>query len=180
MWQRRRAGGFTLIELLVVIAIIALLMGILLPALSRAKKQGQAVRCLSNLKQIGMAMYLYAEDNDRRVIRAEIRDGLKANQNPVFWSIAYMAYIGGSKTDAVTHYYEVDVYDCPSYPDQGADHRLHRQRIRLQDPGQGVPRRDPSGGLPATGLDHLHGATMNTSPCCTDRHHPPGGCRERR
>ena len=118
MWQKRRAGGFTLIELLVVIAIIALLMGILLPALSRAKKQGQAVRCQSNLKQIGLAMYLYAEDNDRKVLRAEVRDNLQANQNPVFWATAYMGYIGGAKTDAVTQYYEVDVYDCPSYPDR--------------------------------------------------------------
>jgi len=118
MRQRRHAKGFTLIELLVVIAVIALLMGILLPALNKAKKQGQAVRCLSNMKQIGLAMHMYAEDNDRKVLRAEARMNLKPGQEPVYWPTAYMGYIGGSKTDNVNYYYEVDVYDCPSYPEK--------------------------------------------------------------
>lgn len=55
--------GFTLVELLVVIAIIALLIAILLPALGRAREQGKATVCLSNLRMIGAATYMYAEDN---------------------------------------------------------------------------------------------------------------------
>ncbi len=59
------AAGFTLIELLVVIAIITLLMAILLPALGRAKKRAKAVVCQSNMRQIGVAMWLYEQDNEQ-------------------------------------------------------------------------------------------------------------------
>jgi prepilin-type N-terminal cleavage/methylation domain-containing protein/prepilin-type processing-associated H-X9-DG protein len=62
----RRA--FTLIELLVVIAIIALLMAILMPALSRAKEQGKRAACLSNLKQLTLAWIMYADENEGKLV----------------------------------------------------------------------------------------------------------------
>ena len=65
-------SAFTLIELLVVISIIALLMSILMPALSVVREQGKRAICLSNLRQLTMAWVLYADDYDGKLVNSDV------------------------------------------------------------------------------------------------------------
>jgi prepilin-type N-terminal cleavage/methylation domain-containing protein/prepilin-type processing-associated H-X9-DG protein len=66
----KRDGGFTLIELLVVIAVIAILMAILIPALSRAREQGKRAVCLNNTKTLVLGWTVYCQDHDGKMPRA--------------------------------------------------------------------------------------------------------------
>ncbi len=99
--------GFTLIELLVVIAIIAILAAILFPVFARARDRARQTACLSNMRQIGTAMMMYAQDYDERL--------------PPYWVVHFPGGSGQPRGFAFAHYDLVhpyimneQVHICPS------------------------------------------------------------------
>jgi prepilin-type N-terminal cleavage/methylation domain-containing protein/prepilin-type processing-associated H-X9-DG protein len=90
-WRAGGVVGFTLIELLVVIAIIAILAGMLLPVLGRAKEDSLRIKCVNNVKQLGMAMQMYGDDNEA-LLPAAHGTVLWGATNPPPWSEPLIAY----------------------------------------------------------------------------------------
>lgn len=108
---RRKINGFTLIELLVVVAIIALLMSILLPSLGRAREQAKTLKCLSNLKQVGMAAMMYANQHDNALPPANHSSTGTATGDGTRWSNRLQYVITGQGTP-INPPYGTSMKDC--------------------------------------------------------------------
>jgi prepilin-type N-terminal cleavage/methylation domain-containing protein/prepilin-type processing-associated H-X9-DG protein len=101
-----RRNGFTLIELLVVIAIIAILAAILFPVFARAREKARQTSCLSNIKELGLAVHMYVQDYDEMY--------------PTAWWVSNdsMGYIWADCLDPYTQ--NLQIFTCPSDPAHGA------------------------------------------------------------
>ncbi len=146
--------GFTLIELLVVVAIIALLAGLLLPALGQAKGKAQSTACLNNVKQLSLAWSLYADDNDGWLVNNHGKPETYAKRNTWAnnvedWATADENTNEKLLTDALLGSYagyNPRIYKCPSDRSEvpaGPRTRSYSMNAMVGNPGELTNRFNP-------------------------------------
>jgi len=102
--KRAGSGAFTLIELLVVIAIIAILAAILFPVFAQAREKARQASCLSNMKQLGLGITMYAQDYDDALVPGQQDNGASATPRYLYWGTLIQPYLKN-----------FDVMWCPSF-----------------------------------------------------------------
>ena len=156
-YKKKAFRGFTLIELLVVIAVIAILAAMLLPALGRAKETGKRVVCISNLRQCGMALSLYAETYNRYPHQREPVTGRPFGENDLVWTL-----LG----QYVAHEWEevVRLGVMPKYQVGNTTSNLPDMRLRVfscPDLGDPIPNFNNPPGIPNGGDGYVFHMNYN-------------------
>ena len=140
-------GAFTLIELLVVIAIIAILAGMLLPALARAKMKAHGIVCMSNLKQLQLAWHLYANDNEGKITSS----GYTRPVEPTAWVDGWLDFNPSTTDNTNTvilkdprrskfarYLTAVDIYKCPADHSYVTIRGVRHSRVRSMGMNQAL------------------------------------------
>lgn len=168
--SRRNRTAFTLIELLVVIAVIAILAALLLPALSRAKSAAKRTACLNNVRQVGLAIRLYADEHN---------DQLDYYTNNVYYTYkdCILPYIGPTNSVQTnfavfacpedTSFYAISLSDYSSYGFNGADRSegdfgmAGQKFATVHDPARTALNGEISGGIGVSWHDGKSGQHDN-------------------
>ena len=150
--RRAKTTAFTLVELLVVIGIIALLISILMPALSKAREQANAVKCMSNQRQLGQALVMFVNEHNGYLPKAWFNDGVVWSGNnggkrtweyrdPMYgWTSILSLYTGRNKevfrcpSDDTNHLYDTENNTAGNLPDDPtADDIPGSYRLNISD-----------------------------------------------
>ncbi len=166
----RNETGFTLVELLVVIAVIAILAGLLWPALARAKQKAIQAGCLSNCKQVGLALQMYLDDHDDSLpgpCYSGARASYDANSSTeLIWYVA--TYLGSPSPSSIPQSKPVVIgaFVCPGYRRLAPDVTSMEGRkcyLLNEDLDASPVNRVPPFGYPPTDVDTVNIANPTVS-----------------